>query len=688
MRALAAAAAAATVLGLALVVAADGLRGASVWGLVGPAVVAVGLVALGAPLARPAQGRRIGLLLLGGGVALAASMLAGGYAAVGADRDWPLLDAVRWAGERWLWSLALVPLTTVLLATFPDGRAVTARWRPVVWLGWAATAVIAVGSAAGSTALAYGLGGPLWTAAAIGGVASLVARWRRSDGVARQQVKYLLLAALVVLVLYAVADLLPYHAKQAALLAVPLVLLGAVGLAVLRYRLYDIDVAIRRTAVFVGTTGLVFAAYLAAAVALGGDPSERAALVTAVVVAVVAEPARRWVQRATGRLLFGSRDEPLAALAVLRDRLRDARDSAALAGVVAEVVPRLLRTRRAQLLLLPDAPPVPADGDLVQFPLVHQSELLGTLAVALREPGVPFGRADTVLISELAHQVAAAAHAVRLTEELRAAAEGTARAAAREREELRRDLHDRLGPLLVGTGLAVEGLRRGAGPEEAEALTEITGQLRSASGEVRRIVDRLAPAALLDLGLARAVRAHLEHVSGLPGGPAVDVAVVGDAPMPAVVEQAAYVVVLEAVTNALRHARATRLSVALTRAGGSLQLRVEDDGAGLAQPWTAGIGVGSMRRRVLELGGTFDLGPGPLGGTLVHATIPLEDPPLEESWPTPAAASGSWSPTTTPSSGSACGGSSPPSPVSRSSARLPTPTRPSPSVGSSAPTSS
>jgi two-component system, NarL family, sensor kinase len=688
VRTLAAAAAAVTVLGAALVVAADGLRGRSVWGLLTPAIVALVLVGLGAPLARRPQGRRIGLLLLGCGTTMAASIALGAHSVLGRARGWPAAEAAGWAADRWLWALAVVPISTVLLATFPDGRAVSPRWRPVVWLGWGATGVIAVGSAVGSEAVAAGVGSPLWTAAGLAGLTALVQRWRRSDGVARQQVKYLLLAALVVVLIYAVADLLPYHARQAALLAVPLVLIGAVALAVLRYRLYDIDVVIRRATVFVGVTGLVFLAYVGGAAAFGGDASERAALVTAVVVAVVAEPVRRWVGRATGRLLFGRRDDPLAALAVLRNRLRDAGDRAELADVVAEVVPRLLRTRTAELRLLDGAGAVErrtSDDETADIPLVHQSELLGSLVVALREPGVPFGRADTVLLTELAHQVAAAAHAVRLTEELRAAADSTARAAAREREELRRDLHDRLGPLLVGTGLTVDGMRRAAGPDGAmaDALAEITQQLRSASGEVRRIVDRLAPAAPLDLGLPEAVQAHLDRLSRLPGIPAFGLSVTGSGPLPGAVQEAAYVVLLEAVTNALRHARARRVSVVITQADGALHLGVEDDGTGLAEPWTAGVGVGSMRRRVLELGGTFDLGPGARGGTLVRASIPLE-----ESWSTRPTPSESSSPTTTPSSDSACDGSSTPSPDSTSSQRPPTRTPSSALATSSVPTSS
>ncbi|WP_203934839.1 histidine kinase [Virgisporangium ochraceum] len=184
----------------------------------------------------------------------------------------------------------------------------------------------------------------------------------------------------------------------------------------------------------------------------------------------------------------------------------------------------------------PGSPWICSDGDTCEiasagtgragatdFPLVHQAELLGTLRVAPRTAGDPYSRADTALLTEISHQIAAAAHTVRLREDLRVAYGRVVRAAALERERLRRDLHDRLGPLLVGTGLAVDGLRRGQWTDEpvpaslTTDLAQIAGQLRSASAEVRRIVDALEPATLLGLGLVETLREHLDRLGQLPG---------------------------------------------------------------------------------------------------------------------------------------------------------------------------
>lgn len=687
MRAVAAGALVATVGGTVLLAVADG-RAAVSWGTAGnvtSAVVLTGAGALlharGAPRYRPGgSGRRIGSLLLFCGAAMAVNLLAGGYAAAGL----PGGHAAEWA-TLWLWAFSVIPLTTVLPAVFPTGRALTRRWRPVLWLGWTATAGTAAASVvvasvtdapgAASQHWTIRLAGTLWTVAAVAALVALVVRWRRSDVTGRQQHKVLLLAFAVVVLIELVHGWLPYHVAQAAFLCVPLLPVAAIAVAVLRYRLYDVDVAIRRTAVYVGVTGLIFLTYLAAAAAVGTAVSREAALVAAVLVAGVAEPVRRRIQRGVTRMLFGRRDEPLAALAALRDRVRAATDGPALGAAVADAVPALVRSPYVAMDLFDDgvarevASTGPHRAATVDFPLVHQAELLGTLRVSPRAAGEPYSRADTALLTEISHQIAAAAHTVRLREDLRVAYGRVVRAATLERERLRRDLHDRLGPLLVGTGLAVEGLRRGVRAPDLEAdLTQIAGQLRSASAEVRRIVDALEPASLLELGLVETLREHLDRLADLPGVTTFHLRAGPVGPLPPAVQEAAYVLLLEAVTNVLRHADAATATVGVERTGTVLSVEVVDDGHGLARPYVAGVGIGSMRRRALELGGTFTLGPAPGSGTRLYATFALQEEPWRES--------GSSSPTTTTSSGSGCASSSTPSTASTSSARRPTPTRP------------
>jgi signal transduction histidine kinase len=94
--------------------------------------------------------------------------------------------------------------------------------------------------------------------------------------------------------------------------------------------------------------------------------------------------------------------------------------------------------------------------------------------------------------------------------------------------------------------------------------------------------------------------------------------------LPTVVEQTAYLVVLEALNNVVRHAHAEHCEVTVALASGELVVKVADDGVGLAQPYVSGIGITSMRGRVQSLGGVFNLGAAPDGGTLLQARIPVE----------------------------------------------------------------
>ena len=339
--------------------------------------------------------------------------------------------------------------------------------------------------------------------------------------------KFLLLATGAVGGIYLVHDLLPHHVAQAAFFSIPLLFVAAIALAVLRHRLYDVDLVIRRSTVFVLVTALVFGIYVAVAAAIGASAPQPAVLGASVIVAAVAEPARQRIQRAVTRLLFGRRDDPLQALASLRDRMRSAVDGVRLGQAVVDVLPQLVRSPYVTVELLHDGvarevaqSSTPA-AEAVEFPLIHQGELLGTLHVGRRAPGEAYGRADIALLVELSHQIAAAAYEVRLHGDLRTAHDRAVRAAGLERERLRRDLHDRLAPMLIGTGLAVHGLRRqvtddaATGPE----LEQIARQLRDASAEVRRIVDGLQPATLMELGLVETIRDHLDRLAGIPDVP-------------------------------------------------------------------------------------------------------------------------------------------------------------------------
>ena len=146
---------------------------------------------------------------------------------------------------------------------------------------------------------------------------------------------------------------------------------------------------------------------------------------------------------------------------------------------------------------------------------------------------------------------------------------------------------------------------------------------------MRRLVDGLRPPALDQLGLVTALRQRAEEgAGGTPrsGRHRLQWRVVADGevdPLPAAVEVAAYRIVLEAVTNAIRHSNAESCTVRLRRESGTLVVVVRDDGTGLVSAQGLGVGLISMRERAEELGGSCTVTSGDGGGTAVEARLPL-----------------------------------------------------------------
>jgi signal transduction histidine kinase len=248
---------------------------------------------------------------------------------------------------------------------------------------------------------------------------------------------------------------------------------------------------------------------------------------------------------------------------------------------------------------------------------------LGDLRVAPRRPGESYTGAETRLLTALALQVAVVVHAYDLTRALAAEHDRVLAASATERDRLRTDLHDGLGPSLSGIGLGLQGIADALRDDPAATLLldRIRDEVATAFAEVRRIIDGLRPTALDTLGLIGAIRRHAQTVSV-----AVPVQVNADnlPPLPPQVETAAYRITTEALANAARHAGARQVRVALVAPNGALRISVTDDGHGVGDA-AAGVGLTSMRRRTETLGGRPDIDSAP-SGTTITATLPLEQP--------------------------------------------------------------
>ncbi len=419
-------------------------------------------------------------------------------------------------------------------------------------------------------------------------------------------------------------------------LAVPI----ALGVAILRVQLFDINVAVRRSLVygclmlFVGGIYILAVGVLGRAVQGGTD---WVALAITVGVALLLSPLHRRTRRVVSRVLYGERDDPYTIVSRLGERLETT-------PVPMDVLPQLVTTV-AEALRLPYAAIElfwadgveeaarygdPTGAQLV-LPLTHQGELIGRLVVGERDHGEGFGSRDRRVLEGLARQVGLAVRAARLTIEMQRSRERLVAAREEERRRLRRDLHDGLGPTLAATALQLQTARRlvARDPDGAASmLGELSDQIQGTITDVRHIVDDLRPATLDQLGLAAALQeqafrfAAMDATADSPGRQ-LAVTVEGDlGDLPAAVEVAVFRIGCEAMNNAVRHGQARTCEVHIRRRD-DLELVVTDDGRGISESYRSGVGLESMRERAEELGGSLLLGTRPGGGTVVSVRLPL-----------------------------------------------------------------
>jgi len=593
-------------------------------------VLAPSFAAAGALLVDTPVARRLGWLLV------AVGLSAGGYVLA---TSWAYLDGgggpAAWL-RGWLWIPALLLVTGVLPQVLPDGRPLPGWWRvpaaAAVLLTVLTTLAVAVPGgpedpfAVPGFPVALGL-------LVLAGVASLVVRVGRADEVVRRQLAWVAYALVTAI---AATFLAPWWLVALAVLLVP----GSIVVAALRYRLFVIDLIVDRTLVggiLLAGTAVVYAAVVTWAGALLGERRGTAPFLAAFAVALAFHPAQTRVRRAVDRLLHGDRGDPLAVLTHLDRALAAAAGPRqALRAGVEVAVARLRLRGSAVRVALPDGGTVverwgEAAGDDGSFdapgavPLVLHGETVGTLLVVPRTGPAGQEPLDERLLAGLAGRLAAAAYAVRLSRDIEESRERLLTAREEERRRLRRDLHDGLGPQLSAVVMtldtAASALRRDQG-DRALALVGSAGRhAKDAVTDVRRLVHGLRPPALDDLGLVGALRATAAGMS--EGGPEVVVEGSGDLEsLPAALEVAVLRIAQEALVNAVRHAGASRIRIAVSAGQDVVEVEVADDGVGLRAGRTAGVGLASMGERAAELGGSCSIGPGRTRGTTVHAVIP------------------------------------------------------------------
>lgn len=452
----------------------------------------------------------------------------------------------------------------------------------------------------------------------------VVVRYVRTEGLARQQLKWRAAGIVVGLILFPLAvteQLGPVDALDAPVFVLTLVV------PVLRYRLWAIDTILRRSVVYTAITIVLAMAYIAVSAGLGQLASDRVALpVAAAVVAILFAPLRSWTQRLVDKLFYGDRSDPYRTLRELGRRLNAVPPGEALAGLV-EAVASSLRLPYVAIER-PDGVGLASAGAegsrRERWPLAFEGQPAGFLVASPRRREDGFDARDRALLGDVAGQIGVAVHAQGLTVELLRSRQRLVSAREEERRRLRRDLHDGLGPVLTAIGLNLDAVRArldGQPPSLQRPIAEARDATNQALAELRRLVHGLRPPALDELGLIEAVRSQADR---LRAGSGLSVVIDADAlpELPAAVEVAVFRTAVEAMTNTVRHSDARQCGVRLSAADHELVLEVNDDGRSAAG-WVPGMGLTAMRERAEELGGSLRAGPTAAGGALVTARYPL-----------------------------------------------------------------
>ncbi len=616
-----------------------------------PGLVATTVVGLVLTLRRPDHA--VGWLLLANGDLLALGALSdsyAGYALSSGHTDGLAGFSILWFTHGW--PLIFAGIVAVALV-FPDGRLLPGpRWRWIAFLGAMSflTTIVAgmlshdrldppfseVPPAAvlpPDVALPLQIGGLLGMLVTLtAGLVALVVRFRRSTGVERLQLKWVALAGPLIplaIVLGTVdgvlrdggsGGLLTAASSGAALAALPV----AIGVAVLRYRLYDIDRVISGTVVYALLTVLLGAAFagivLAGGVALGrGSPVTTAAATAAVLLAF--RPLRSLLQGHVDRLFDRRRYTAGRVVSAFLDDVRAGRAEPEATGhAMATAVgdPSLLlyfwfddqHLHRDAGGRPVELPPVG-----LRTPVVRGAEQLATVVHAAGRPDQERVLGEVIGRCGLAIEVARLRVEVR--RQLAEVEDSRARlvaAAEDERHRLERDLHDGAQQRLVSIGLDLRDLQRELpSGSVSRGLDDAVAGLAEAIRELRDLARGLRPDTLND-GLAPAI-AHLASLTAIRTAVDVTTERFGDD-----IEAAAYFVASEALANAVKHSGARRVTVAASRENGALHLVVADDGAGGAA--TGGRGLTGLADRVAAVGGRLAVASPDGAGTRVEAVFP------------------------------------------------------------------
>jgi signal transduction histidine kinase len=634
------------------------------------------IATLGALIVLRTTNRRIGWLMLAAGFSLAIVDFTSEYSQyallVAPQANLPLDLLAGWVQD--LWTIPLMLLFS-LPFLFPDGKLPSRRWQTIFRLHTAAWSLFILVFAFGQRPLAnvfleleagppnpFGIipasdmlyqvaFGMLVAVSIVTGIASVISRWRGTSGDVRQQIKWMLYSLFLMLVTLA-ASLVDTLLREGAgvnlgldkVLPVAMNLslfglLAALGIAVLKYRLYDIDLLISRTLVYGGLTLAIVLGYVLLVSGLGALLPDGMGLLPSLIatgiLAVLFAPIKDRLQRGANRLVYGERQQPYEVMRTLGAHLETATVSERVLPAIVETIARSLKFPYVSITLQRANDFAAKYGrrhrHVIDLPLYHQAKLVGYLSVCLRDGEKEMAEQDQELLSHIALWLGPVAQASTLTQELRHSHARLVSARAEERRRLYRDLHDGLGPTLASQTLrfdhALELL-----PDDPQAATKILCDLKEQTQglvlEIRRLVYALRSSTLDELGLIGSLREAIEGFRGSING--VRISLEGDEQalrqLPAAHEQAAERIALEALTNVARHAHANCCRLVLEIQEGPpplLHLTIEDDGRGLRPGYSPGVGIASMIKRAEALGGSLNFETNRPQGTRVVVKLPF-----------------------------------------------------------------
>jgi signal transduction histidine kinase len=633
---------------------------------------------------------RIGWTLMGVGVIAGAAAVLESYARIGLQlRPGSLPSpAAAVALTQGLWAPFIGVVGIHLLLLFPNGRLPSRRWRKVAWIGAVAILVtylfftlapgaivdetfpkvrnpIGVEALRPFTPVVFGFIA-LIPISIVASAVSVVQRFRRSEGTQRLQLKWLTAAAATVAAIYALGliftAILPRDAtggdsplqriiQEIAVYSFILIPI-AIGFAVLKYRLYDIDIVINKTVVYGALAAFITIVYVGIVVGIGavigqGDrPNLGLSILATATIAVAFQPVRERIQRFANRLVYGKRATPYEVLSHFAERMASTYAADELLPQMARILGEGTGAATADVWLMvggelrpagswPDAqigsapalqlandvvPGIP-DGDL-SVEVRDRGELLGALAI-IKQRGEPPTEGDRKLLSDLASQAGLVLRNVKLIEELRASRQRIVSAQDEERRRIERNIHDgaqqQLVALNVKLGLAKTLLRTDA-QKTQEMIEQLQMETVDALENLRDLARGIYPPLLADKGLVAALEAQARK-SLLP----VELHADRIGRLERDAEAAVYFCVLEALQNTAKYANASRATVRLSTTDGRLTFEVEDDGVGFDTGTTRpGSGLTNMADRIEALGGSLAITSEPMRGTKVSGTISVD----------------------------------------------------------------